>query len=108
MIVTKAGIDVSKFFHSISPKEDAIKTAIIYPKKIFNLLITDESQREKVLSKIVELCIKYEMDIVEPNTEHDPLEVYSILFSGDQEKLAAVRNEINLSFNFEGVQIIDS
>lgn len=89
-------------------KEDAIKTAIIYPKKIFNLLITDESQREKVLSKIVELCIKYEMDIVEPNTEHDPLEVYSILFSGDQEKLAAVRNEMNLSFNFEGVQIIDS
>lgn len=91
-----------------TPKEDAIKTAIIYPKKIFNLLITDESQREKVLSKIVELCIKYEMDIVEPNTGHDPLEVYSILFSGDQEKLAAVRNEINLSFNFEGVQIIDS
>lgn len=89
-------------------RKDSLKTSVVFPKKIFNLLVTDDNARECILSNIIELCIKYEMDIVEPNADYNALNTYSILFSGDQEKLTAVRNEMKLAFDFEGVQIIDS
>lgn len=89
-------------------KSDALNANIIYPKKVFNLLLTDEAKREQVLSKIISLCITYDMDIVEPETEYNPLMVYSILFSGDKDKLDNVVEEMQTLFNFKGVQIIGS
>ena len=89
-------------------KSDVLNANIIYPKKVFNLLLTDEAKREQVLSKIISLCITYDMDIVEPETEYNPLMVYSILFSGDKDKLDNVVEEMQTLFNFKGVQIIGS
>lgn len=99
-------IDIFKKYST--SKEDTLQTNIVFPKKVFDLLITDESKREQVLSGIINLCIMYGMDIVEPETEYDPLMVYSILFSGDKDKLDSVKDELRSMFNFKGVQIIDS
>ena len=47
MIVTKAGIDVSKFFHSISPKEDAIKIPTVISAGAVTADVTTDNNPEQ-------------------------------------------------------------